>query len=233
MKTTIDILRRKSPKEPPYLQTYTYDLHPGMSVLNVLEIIKQEDATLRFAHCCDGACCGICAVECNGRPGLACRIPAEPEMRLAPLKGIPVLVDLIPDRDDYDSRRSALKLYPSGTGSLDAPIRPFPAQAEARVKVAARCIECLSCLSVCPVFRKQASGFAGPCHFALIARHVFDPRDSTDRRAILQSMQPQLCIQCGLCSKVCPADAQPAEAIRLLCHQGERYGAVSEDDTGT
>lgn len=214
------------------MQSYAYDFSAGMSVLNVLEAVGQEDTTLRFSHCCDGACCGICAVECNNRPGLACRIPAVPDMLVAPLKGLPVLADLICDRDAYDARRLELNLYPSGTGSLQMSIGYLDTTSEERIKLAARCIECLSCLSVCPAFQKHPD-FAGPCHFALLARHVFDPRDQTDRREVLRKMNPQLCIRCGICSRVCPADARPAELIRMLCTRRLSYGTTSENDPGT
>lgn len=230
MKTTVKIVRRQPEQEQSYIQTYSYDFSPGMSVLNVLETVGREDATLRYAHCCDGACCGICAVQCNGRPGLACRIPAVPNMLIAPLDGLPVLVDLIPDRDVYDARRGELMLYSSGTDSSQPPC-PLEPKTEERIRAAARCFECLSCLSVCPVFQKEFPTFAGPCHFALIARHVFDPRDSLNRLETLHKMNPQLCIQCGACSRVCPTDTGPAELIRVLSHRRLPNAATAENDS--
>lgn len=213
-----------------YMQTYSYELHPGQSVLNVLNTIGRMDPTLRFDHCCDGACCGLCAVRCNGRPGLACRLPAQPDMVVAPLAGLPVQEDLVTDRDGYDRARQGLKLYPASAGTPETPIAYVDDRSRERVKTAARCVECLSCLSACPVFRKESSRFAGPCHFALIARHIFDPRDETERREVLRSMNPQLCIQCGRCSEVCPADAQPAKLIAMLC-QRLKNGTIAEDHT--
>lgn len=231
MKTTVKILRSGPHTKAPHIQHYCYELSQGMSVLNVLLLVSRKDPTLRFAHCCDGGCCGICALRCNGRPGLACQLPAVPDMLLEPLDALPVLEDLIADRDAYDGRRQKLSLFSSG-GRLDAPLAHIPPEAEERVRTAARCIECLSCLSVCPIFKKQPEAFAGPCHFALIARHVFDSRDPADRRETLRRMNPLLCVYCTLCSQVCPTGADPAELIRMLCDWRLSNGTNSENPSG-
>lgn len=210
-------MRTAGKTDKPREQRYGYELHQGMSLLNVLEQLGLQDDTLRFSHCCDNGCCGICGVVCDGRPVLACRMAATVDMHVSSLNNIPVEADLVVDRSAYDERRKSLKLYSSRSAECTQAIKHIDSQSQDLIKHAARCIECLCCLSVCPVYEKASEHFAGPCDFVLVARHIFDPRDETDRSLETRQMNPQLCINCGLCSKVCPVDAQPSELIDLIC----------------
>ena len=93
-------------------QRYQVSLAPGMSVLNLLEqIYSEQDETLAYSRCCRAGVCGLCAVMVNGKPRLACRTAASPEMLLEPLRGFPVRKDLLIDREAYEAHRSRLHLY--------------------------------------------------------------------------------------------------------------------------
>lgn len=212
MKTKVTV-KRSGSGGASYLQQYEYEFSEGMSVLNLLNLLYEQDETLRYDYCCANACCGICGMMCNGVPGLSCRLKAVPDMVLAPLDNLPVLEDLRVDREEYDRKRSHYKLYSSLDGHAACPMGE---QAGQIVRQASRCIECLCCLSVCPVFKAKPSEFAGPCHLVLFSRRFFDDRESENRSDVLERMNPQLCIECGRCSKVCPADADPAQMAARL-----------------
>ena len=216
MKTSITLTRQKDAASPRREQSYEYELREGMSLLNVLSVISEADPTLEYSHCCDNACCGICAVMCDGVPGLSCRIKARADMRVSPLKNLPAARDLVIDRDAYDARRQSLSLYSSHAGAENEPIAALDPALQEPVKTASRCIECLCCLAVCPIYAKESERFAGPCDFVLIARHALDPRDETDRSAQIERMNARLCVGCSRCSEVCPSQADPARMIRLL-----------------
>lgn len=82
-----------------------------------------------------------------------------------------------------------------------------------KFKLASRCIECLSCVSVCPAYAKNPHEFLGPMGYVLEARHLYDPRDELNREVVLRSEGIDLCIECGLCTKACNSKVAPAETI--------------------
>lgn len=199
----------------PYWQTFSFTFQPGMTVLDVLlEIYQQQDATLSFQYCCRNGHCGLCGVMINGRPGMICRETASAEMRLEPLANLPVLRDLTVDRSEQDLRKQDLRLF------LDRaePYRGESAEridmeAFARFKRAARCMECFCCVAVCPVFTARPHDFIGPAAFTQLARHFFDPRDEGRRKLTALTNGLTACIRCGKCTDVCPHDAMPMENI--------------------
>ena len=83
----------------PSVREYEYELKPGMSVLDVLNIVREQDPTLAFVYCCRNGHCGLCGLNVDGTPGLACRMSARDGMKLEPLSYLHVLRDLIVDRD--------------------------------------------------------------------------------------------------------------------------------------
>ncbi len=217
MKTNV-IISRSCNGENSFDQTYRYELEEGMSVLQVLQLLQKTDETLCFDFCCGNACCGVCGIMCNGMPGLSCRLPAVPDMRLEPLRNIPIIADLAVNRDDYDMARREMNLFAEFSGH-DMELQTLSDTDQATIKCSGRCIECLCCLAVCPIYGSKPDEFVGPCHFVLFARRFFDPRDHTDREIQLRSLNLHLCMECGLCSAVCPVKANPAEWIARCKHK--------------
>lgn len=198
----------------PYTQSYTFRYEEGVSVLNVLnQIHEEQDPTLGYSYCCKAVKCGLCGVIINGKPCLTCEQPALPEMTLEPLHGFPVLKDLIVDRSEYEARRPDLRLYLERNADPAYQPEPIDMLRFDWFKRVSRCIECYCCVSVCPVYQKNPQEFAGPCAFTLEARQVFDPRDNLNRKILLKDMGINQCIGCKKCSSVCPMDAGPMEAI--------------------
>ena len=215
MKTTVQILRfNPAVDREPKLETFPYDLKLGMTVLDVLNYVHDNlDSTLAYSYCCRNGHCGLCAMNVNGKPALACRRAAEADMKLEPLRHFTVLRDLVIDRSDYERLRPKLRLFlERDTPCTDEPETIDMEQYE-HFKVASRCIECYACVSACPVYHRDPHGFIGPAALVLEARHFFDCRDTQNRRLILESEGIAACIQCGLCSKACSVDAQPCETI--------------------
>lgn len=198
----------------PYRQEYTFRYEEGMSVLNVLnQIHEEQDPALSYSYCCKAVKCGMCGVMLNGVPCLTCEQPALPRMTLEPLRGFPVVKDLVTDRAAYEEKRPALRLYLERATPPERQPEPVDMDRFAWFKRVSRCIECYSCLTVCPVYQKKPLEFAGPCAFTLEARQVFDPRDGLDRAPLLEDLGIGRCLCCGRCSSVCPMDAGPMEAI--------------------
>src|SRR3569623_432877 len=86
----------------PRMDTFEVDLDAcGPMVLEALIKIKNEiDPTLTFRRSCREGICGSCAMNMNGRNGLACTTSMEDlkgEIQLTPLPHMEVVKDLVPD----------------------------------------------------------------------------------------------------------------------------------------
>lgn len=93
-------------------QSFEFEFAPPMTVLDVLNLVRERFAPdLTYAGCCRNGHCGLCGAVVNGREALTCRQAAEPEMEIKPLAGVRVLKDLLIDREQYEARRPALRLF--------------------------------------------------------------------------------------------------------------------------
>ena len=137
-------------------------------------------------------------------------------MEIKPLEGARVLKDLFIDREDWEARRPALRLFLERQCEPASEPEKIDMDAFELFKTASRCIECMCCLSVCPVLKQKPHLFAGPMALTLLARHFLDPRDSMNRALMAVNEGVEECIECGLCSSVCPRNADPAGLIKLI-----------------
>ena len=96
---TVHIIRfDPSIDEDERIETYRDIPYIGCSVLDVLEYIYEErDSTLAFRGPCAAGCCKGCIVIINGKPGLACEIPAEAQMTIEPLHKFEIIKDIVVD----------------------------------------------------------------------------------------------------------------------------------------
>jgi succinate dehydrogenase/fumarate reductase iron-sulfur protein len=207
-----DPARDRGPRE----EVHDFRFTAGMTVLDALLAVGERDPTISFSYCCRNSHCGVCGVEIDGRPGLLCREAALRETRLAPLAHLPLVRDLMVDRDPYGQRTVALRLFLERADAAPAEPEFVSREDHDRFKVASRCVECFCCLAACPVYGERPHDFLGPCGFALLGRHAFDPRDRLDRRLLAASGGASLCTRCGQCSDVCPHDVDPAGIVALL-----------------
>lgn len=199
---------RYNPDEdgPARYETYAMPLEGGAIVLDALNYIASEiDSTLAFSCGCRYGYCGVCAIGINGQPDLPCRRIVEDGMVLEPLANLPVVRDLVVERGDYDERKSALKPYLVRKSPAKAqPEKILPADFE-DFRVASRCIECLSCVSVCPAIMARAEPFAGPSAMVELARRIFDPRDELERIDLALRAGLYNCTECRKCAEICPS----------------------------
>ncbi|NYS62633.1 hypothetical protein HZS81_17935 [Halomonas salicampi] len=99
-------LYRYNPEEDsvPWLETLEVEerFRKAM-VLDVLEYLKKQDATLVYRRSCREGVCGSDGMNINGKNGLACITPVEEvldnanTLTLRPLPGMPVIRDLAVD----------------------------------------------------------------------------------------------------------------------------------------
>jgi fumarate reductase (CoM/CoB) subunit B len=217
----------------PRYEIHEFPFEPGMSVLDVAFYVYENiDGMFSFSYCCRNSHCGLCGARINGNPGLMCREPATREMKLEPLENLPVIRDLMVERKEEERGKEGLRLF------LDRVKKPIEEPERInledldRFKVASRCVECYSCLSVCPTFKEGKHEFLGPTGMVQLARHAFDPRDELNRELIAYDEGLYNCTTCRKCTEVCPHDIAPEKNISLLrakfVASGQTSRAVTE-----
>ncbi|MDI9313138.1 MAG: succinate dehydrogenase iron-sulfur subunit [Hydrotalea sp.] len=157
----------------PYWQEFMLDAETaGSMVLDSLLAIKNTiDSSLSFRRSCREGICGSCAMNMNGKNGLACtKSLADKDMgdtiTIAPLPHLPVLKDLVPDlstpyrqlasiepwlkRNDSEAQKTGNdKNDGYHTGQRES--LQTPAQRE-KLDGSIECILCFACATSCPSY---------------------------------------------------------------------------------
>ena len=221
---TVQIRRyRPEEEESPSWQSFEVPYQEEWMVLDALNYIKDHlDGSLSYRWACRMGVCGSCGLVVNGEPVLTCAtyladlLPGP--IRIRPLRGFPVVRDLVSDIDDFMTKLEVVKPWiirdeekPPAEGEyLQTP------QELAEYKRYSMCINCMLCYSACPIYELEPE-FLGPAIIALAQRYNLDSRDQgaeerTDR--ISQDDGIWSCTFVGECSVVCPKDVDPAGAIQ-------------------
>src|ERR1700680_1440999 len=100
--------------ENPRLDSYEIDMDAcGPMVLDALIKIKNEiDATLSFRRSCREGICGSCAMNIDGKNGLACVSACADvtrEIKSSTLPHLPLLQDLVPDLTNFYAQYASVK----------------------------------------------------------------------------------------------------------------------------
>ena len=232
---------RQRQNAPAWVQTYTLDVDPGMTILDCLNRIKwEQDGSLAFRKNCRNTICGSCSMRINGRSALACKEnvghelarleqiasttelvsePTEtlPEITIAPIGNMPVVKDLVVDMQSFWSNLKAVDPYVS-TAARQVPEREFlqtPAE-RSRLDQTGNCILCGACYSECNA-RTVNPDFVGPHALAKAYRTLADSRDDKTAERLDQYNQGTQgvwgCTRCFFCNSVCPMDVAPMDQI--------------------
>ena len=212
-----------SSSAPPRFQAFEVDSAPGMSVLDALFRIQEEqDASLAFRYSCRGAVCGSCGMVVNGQLDLACRVQLATldtrEVVLEPLPNLTMLrdlaVDMAPFWSAYEQVRPWLHEKASRT---EREGRVSPAERE-RIDQFVNCILCACCYAACPV-AGRAEGYLGPAALAKLTRFVDDVRDARPPEALDDVDSALAAWGCDLifrCRDACPKDVRPSDGVASL-----------------
>jgi succinate dehydrogenase / fumarate reductase iron-sulfur subunit len=217
------------------------------SVLDVIERAWSEsDSTLVFRHACHHGSCGTCTVRVDGRERLPCITPladvwdGRAVLTIEPLRGVPLIADLAIDPKEQINRMAVVG-FPY-VRTVEAEIRSAAGATnsapDADVGAAERfedCLECLACVSACPV-ASGAPEYLGPAVLAAAQRVLEEPRhQDVDRILELVDSDHGIwqCRSAWACSAVCPDDVDPAARImdlrrRVLTGRGPTNGAMME-----
>jgi succinate dehydrogenase/fumarate reductase iron-sulfur protein len=162
----------------------------------LMHIYENQDPTLAFRFGCRFDKCGLCAVEVNGKPRMACYTDIKEGMKIGPLSGMPVVRDLVIDRTAFFEALRELKLYIPEQGEATEP--RVMQQSEAHKKLLS-CVECLACNATCPGYDFEKNPLLGPYVFVKLAQLHLDPRNEIDRRKQAQELGLGACGGCKKC----------------------------------
>jgi fumarate reductase iron-sulfur subunit len=221
---TLEILRYRPEREAePVFERFEVEYQDNWMVLDALNHIKDRlDGTLSYRWACRMGVCGSCGMMVNGQPTLTCATYLESVLpgpvRIEPLRGFPVIRDLVGDMDGFVDKLRAVKpwlIRHDGAPPDDEEYRQTPAEL-ADYKQYAMCINCMLCYAACPIVELEPH-FLGPAAIALAQRYNLDSRDqgAQERMDVLSTQDGVWCCTfVGECSTVCPKDVDPAGAIQ-------------------
>ena len=220
---TLEIYRyRPELESEPTWQRYDVPYREDWMVLDALNYIKDHlDGSLSYRWACRMGVCGSCGMMVNGEPVLTCATYLKGHrapIRIEPLRGFPVVRDLIGDLTDFLHKLQRVKPWiirddqrPAAEGEhLQTP------EELAAYKQYSMCINCMLCYSACPIYMLDPE-FIGPAAIALAERYNLDSRDEgeQDRMDVLSQHDGIWgCTFVGECTTVCPKNVDPAGAIQ-------------------
>ncbi len=220
MDVTLKIKRFNPEKdEKPYFAEYEVEVEPTDRVLDALHYVKWYiDGTLTLRKSCAHGVCGSDAMLINGRNRLACKALIKEmgkTITVEPMKGLPVIKDLVVDMTKFFENYESVKPYlindvpPPPTERLQSP------EDRERYDDTTKCILCAACTTSCPSFWANEN-YVGPAAIVAAHRFIFDSRDrATSERLAIMNQRDGVwrCRTIFNCVEACPRDIDVTGAI--------------------
>ena len=220
MGVTIKIKRFNPEKDSePHWREYQVEAEPTDRLLDALNYIKWNiDGTLTYRRSCAHGVCGSDAMLINQRNGLACRLLLKnlgDTITVEPLRGLPLLKDLLVDMEGFFAKYRAVKPYLM-TNSPEPEKERLQSPEEREVfDDTTKCILCAACNTSCPSFWSNEE-YVGPAAIVQAHRFIFDSRDEghEERLGILNERDGVWrCHTIFNCVEACPRDINITRAI--------------------
>ena len=152
----------------------THDERP-MALDVLLQAQEEVYDDLAFRYGCRARNCGVCTVDINGKPRLACRARVKDNDLISPMSTLPVIKDLIVKRDNISRQLVGFNNL-SNKNNLNV-------EADKNYHNLTACIECYACLHKCPLHamndtknnNKKKYEFGNPFSFLKLQRKYIDP----------------------------------------------------------
>tara|TARA_Y200000002_G_scaffold382424_1_gene399418 strand:- start:3953 stop:4675 length:723 start_codon:yes stop_codon:yes gene_type:complete len=199
----------------------------GPMVLDGLIHIKNNlDKTIGFRRSCREGICGSCAMNINGKNGLACLTPIEENMTIYPLPHMPVIKDLVTDMTNFYEQYKEIKPwlqrkppYDVFESSKEHENTQFPSDRK-KLDGMYECILCACCSTSCPSYWWNSDGgYLGPAVLMQAYRWIEDSRDTNTKERmeyVNDAMKLYRCKTIMNCSNTCPKGLNPGQAIGKL-----------------
>ena len=213
-----------------WIQEYKVPYEKGMTVLNILQKIKEEyDQSLNYTSACRAAICGSCAVQINKQAYLACKTPLDDvldtfktdELMFEPLATFEIIRDFVVDWEPkFESMKQVQPwLNQSKEGSPETGFiqsdRDFH-----KISAASDCILCGICSSSCNALNSESdeNNFLDPFTLNKAFRFAADSRSESPEVHLQAVLNNDLwkCMHCMECVTKCPKQIDIAEEIAIL-----------------
>ena len=220
MQVRMKIQRFNSERDArPEWRDYTVTAEPTDRVLDALHRVKWDrDGSLAFRRSCAHGICGSDAMMINGRNRLACKVlikDLEQPIVVEPMRGYPVVKDLIVDMTGFFEKYRSVKPYLMNDEPTPTTERLQSPQDRERYDDTTKCILCGACTTSCPSFWAN-SDYVGPAAIVQAHRFIFDSRDqgAAERAAILNDTSGVWrCRTIFNCTEACPRGINVTKAI--------------------
>jgi succinate dehydrogenase / fumarate reductase iron-sulfur subunit len=204
----------------PHWENYKVQVDESDRVLDALHKVRwYTDGSLAFRRSCAHGVCGSDAMVINGRNRLACVLLVRDvgaHITVEPLRGLPVLKDLVVDMDAFFAQyRAVMPWLVNDTEPGDGERLQSPEQ-RARFDDTTKCILCAACTTSCPVYWANGT-YVGPAAIVNAHRFIFDSRDEAagERLHILDEQSGVWkCRTAFNCTDACPRGIKVTEAIQ-------------------
>ncbi|MEA2499830.1 MAG: succinate dehydrogenase / fumarate reductase, iron-sulfur subunit [Actinomycetota bacterium] len=223
MDVALKILRFNPEQDTePHFEEYTVEAEPMDRLLDCLHKVKwQKDSSLALRFSCAHGICGSDAMLINGVNGLACKLLVknlEQPVTVEPIRGLPVIKDLIVDMEPFFAGYRAVKPWLITDEDEREPDRERIQSPEERARFddTTKCILCAACTTSCPIFWSDEE-YVGPAAIVQAHRFIFDSRDrgSKERLEILSQHDGVFkCRTAFNCTAACPRGIKVTKAIQ-------------------
>ena len=206
----------------PYMKSYELNTQgKDLMVLDVLEMLKTQDATLAYRRSCREGVCGSDGMNISGKNGLACVTPLSESVRnnklvLRPLPGLPVIRDLVIDLSMFYAQYKKIEPYLQNDTPAPAIERLQSPEEREKLDGLYECILCACCSTSCPSFWWNPDKFIGPAGLLQAYRFLADSRDTATEERLAKLDDPYSVFRCHSiqnCVDVCPKGLNPTKAI--------------------
>jgi succinate dehydrogenase / fumarate reductase iron-sulfur subunit len=216
-------IRRYDPErrgQESWWDEFTVAMEPNDRLLDALHRVKwYHDGTLALRRSCAHGICGSDAMLIDGRNRLACKVLVKdvaPKVTVEPIRGLPVLKDLIVDMEPFFAGyRSMLPYLINDEGEPDRERLQSPEERH-RFDDTTKCILCAACTTSCPIFWGDEE-YVGPAAIVNAHRFIYDSRDhgAKDRLKILADRTGVFrCRTTFNCTDACPRGIEVTKAIQ-------------------
>lgn len=206
----------------PVMDTFEVDLDScGPMVLDALIKIKNEmDASVTFRRSCREGVCGSCAMNIDGKNGLACTTAIEDckgEVKITPLPHLEVVKDLVCDMNHFYAQYASIKPWLQTSTPAPASKERLQSKDErAQLDGLYECILCACCSTSCPSYWWNSEKYLGPAILLQAYRWLADSRDEMTGERLDALEDPFRLYRCHTimnCANACPKGLNPAKAI--------------------
>lgn len=207
--------------ENPKMDTFEVDMDTcGPMVLDALIKIKNEmDSTVTFRRSCREGVCGSCAMNINGKNGLACTTAIEDakgDVAITPLPHQEVVKDLVPDLSNFYAQYASIKPWMQTQSPTPEKERLQSHEDREKLDGLYECILCACCSTSCPSYWWNDDKYLGPAVLLQSYRWLIDSRDEATGERLDDLEDPFRLYRCHTimnCANACPKGLNPAKAI--------------------